>query len=66
MTKGVAKFIKEVVVIDPDTKLPVEISIYKDMTTEGIFGIDSSFLTSGDVEEVKSPFNDETLTLEGD
>lgn len=66
MKKGVAKFIKEVVVTDPDTKLPVHLAIYKDMTTDGIFGIDSSFITSGDVEEVKSPFNDETLTLEGD
>jgi hypothetical protein len=38
-----AKFIKEITVIDPDSKGEVEVEIYKH-ENGGIFGIDSSFL----------------------
>lgn len=41
MTK--AKFVKEVTVIDPDSKLPVEIAIYKH-ENGGMFGVDSSYI----------------------
>ena len=37
-------FIKEVTVIDPDSNAPVELEIWKDQETGGIFGVDSSFL----------------------
>lgn len=38
-----AKFVTEVTVIDPDTKLPVEVSIYKH-EGGGMFGVDSSYI----------------------
>lgn len=38
-----AKFVKEITVIDPDSNLPVEISIYKH-ENGGMFGIDSSYI----------------------
>ena len=39
-----AMFVQEVTVIDPDTQSPVQVSIYKDPTSGGMFGIDSSFV----------------------
>jgi len=38
-----AKFVVELTVIDPDTKLPVELEVYKH-ENGGMFGVDSSFL----------------------
>jgi hypothetical protein len=38
-----AKFVREVTVIDPDTKGEVEISIYKH-ENGGMFGIDTSYV----------------------
>jgi hypothetical protein len=38
-----AYFVTEVLVTDPDSKLPVEVAIYKH-ENGGMFGIDSSFL----------------------
>lgn len=38
-----AKFVKEITVIDPDSNLPVDISIYKH-ENGGMFGIDSSYI----------------------
>jgi len=38
-----AKFVTEVIVTDPDSKLPVEVSIYKHQNG-GLFGLDSSFI----------------------
>lgn len=39
----IAKFVDEVTVIDPDTKLSVEVEIFKH-PNGGMIGIDSSFL----------------------
>jgi hypothetical protein len=49
------KFIKEVVVEDPDSQAPVRLGIYK---TEGggMVGIDTSFLANSN-EPVWSPFD---------
>ena len=66
MTELVAKFVKQVTVVDPDTGLEVEVCMYKDMSTGGIFGIDGSFIVSEEPETVKSPFADVVLTLVGD
>lgn len=38
-----AKFVKEITVVDPDSKLPVDISIYKH-ENGGMFGLDSSYI----------------------
>ncbi len=49
------RFLRTLSVVDPDSHLDVEISIYK---TEGggIVGIDSSFLSNTD-EPIYSPFD---------
>jgi hypothetical protein len=49
-----AQFVSEVVVTDPDTKLPVHVAIYKE-EHGGMFGVDSSFLENTD-KKVVSPF----------
>jgi hypothetical protein len=56
-----AIFVKEVTVIDPDSNLEVEVSIYKHQTAFGMFGIDSSFVDQNfDDDEtpmISDPFN---------
>lgn len=51
-----AKFIKEITVIDPDTKSEVNLSIYKH-EGGGIFGVDSSFINQffDDNDDAKIP-----------
>ncbi len=62
-----AKFITEVVVKDPDTKLPVAVAIYKDMQSGGMIGLDSSWVEQEEPETIPSPFNlGMTLNLIGD
>lgn len=39
-----AKFIKEIKVYDPDSHMMVSVSIYKDETSDAMFGIDSILL----------------------
>jgi hypothetical protein len=63
---NVAKSVTGFTVIDPDTKGEVEISVFKDMSSGGMFAIDTSWLLEfdDDVEiRVPSPFNDEELLL---
>jgi hypothetical protein len=51
------KEVTEITVIDPDTKLPVEVTIIK-LETGGMIGIDSSFISQMDDEdEIYSPFD---------
>lgn len=49
------KFVKSITIIDPDTKLEVQVGIYK-LTNGGMVGIDESFLANTD-EPVFSPFD---------
>ena len=64
MTMLKADFIKEVTVIDPDTKAPVEVAIYKDRESGGMFGVDSSYiLTLSDEDPVSNPFNGQDIEL---
>jgi hypothetical protein len=56
------KQISEITLIDPDTNLPVEVTILK-LETGGIIGIDSSFLSNTD-EPVYSPFDKKRLKVE--
>ena len=39
-----AKFVTSVTVIDPDSGGEVNVEIYKDSQSDGMFGIDSSFV----------------------
>ena len=49
------KFVRDVDVIDPDSKAPVTISVYK-LESGGMIAVDSSFLEQ-EVGPVYSPFN---------
>jgi hypothetical protein len=62
--KTKAKFVTEIEVIDPDTKNPIKVAIYKE-EHGGMIGIDSSYLEN-EVGEVISPFGNGELELEGD
>lgn len=62
-----AVFITEITVIDPDSNAPVDVCIYKDTGSGGMFGIDSSFVVQENPKHVKSMFNPNiTLMLVGD
>ena len=56
-----ANFITEITVTDPDTNAPVEVAIYKDIRSGGMFGVDASFLLIE--EEVHEPFNGAVVEL---
>jgi len=51
-----ASFITQIVVTDPDTGARVEMEVWKDPTSGGLFAIDASFLDDV-TEEIPSPFN---------
>lgn len=55
MNKIKVKLVKVVTVIDPDSALPVDVTILK-LQTGGMIGIDSSFLENTE-EPVFSPFD---------
>lgn len=44
----VAIYISDITVIDPDTGLDVDVSIYKNTTTGGMFGVDTSYIVHND------------------
>ena len=58
MSKAI--FVKTVTVKDPDTSGSVEIGIYKDEESGGMFGVDASFL-EGTEEPVYNPFTGEQI-----
>ena len=53
------KQITEITVIDPDSQLEVQVTIFKE-EGGGMFGVDSSFLANTD-DPVYSPFSGEEL-----
>lgn len=61
MKKTTAKFVQEIEVIDPDTKLVVHVAIYKE-EHGGMFGVDSSYVAQ-EVGPVKSPFGNGTVKI---
>lgn len=65
--RGLAHYITEVTVTDPDSNAPVEVAVYKDPVSGGMFAVDSSFLlTLSDDDPVIEPFNGrEVLLWEG-
>ena len=67
MTEKVkAIYVAEVLVIDPDTKMPVELTVYKDSKSGGMVGVDACFVAQEEPEEMQSPFGNYTLMLVGD
>ncbi len=59
-----AIFIQEVTVTDPQSNAPVAVTIYKDMASGGMFGVDTSYiLTLSEDDPVSSPFNGEDIQL---
>ena len=57
-------YVKEVTVTDPDTQLPVDIVIYKDRSTDAMFGVDSAYISRlGDDEGVISPVSGKGVIL---
>ena len=59
-----AKYITEITVTDPHTNAPVEVAIYKDMQSGGMFGVDASFILTD--EPVHEPFDGHEVVLFGD
>lgn len=65
-----AYLVTEVTVTDPSTEGEVQVSIFKDETSGGMFGIDSSYIEQNFDEDedviIKSPFNEgQEVLLEG-
>jgi len=59
-----AHHVAELSVFDPDSNLPVEVSIYKDFSSGAMFGIDSSYLmTLSSEDTVIEPFNGKDVLL---
>lgn len=59
-----AHYVTEVNVIDPYTGYPVEISVYKDEASGGMFAVDSSYLlTLSEDDPVIEPFNGDKVQL---
>jgi hypothetical protein len=69
MQTGTAKFVNEITVTDPDTNLPVELSVFKH-SNGGMFAIDSSYYDQvceeNDMGEIilNDPLNDENSEVE--
>lgn len=66
MKEVTGKFIKEIIVTDPDGGGEVAVEIWKDPESGAMFGVDSSFLDQADAGKpprIPSPFNERTLIL---
>lgn len=62
--RPVAHHVAEISVVDPDSGAPVDLSVYKDATSGGLFAVDSSFLiTLDDDDPVIEPFNGREVSL---
>ena len=57
--------VTQITVTDPDTKLGVDVSIFKDAESGGMFGVDSSFLSNTD-EPVYNPFTGRHTPVDDD
>lgn len=54
-----ATYVGTLTVTDPDTQAPVDLQVYKDPESEGMFAVDVSFLDQ-ETCVVPSPFNEGT------
>ena len=58
MSISKADFITEISVMDPDSKEQVELSVYKERQSGGLFAIDNSYIvTLSEDDPVSNPFN---------
>jgi hypothetical protein len=62
MIKEKSIFVTVVTVIDPDSKMPVDLEIRKLVESGAMIGIDASFLES-DVDNVNNPYNPGTIEI---
>ncbi len=67
--KASAKYVCEITVEDPDSKAPVELSVFKDSISGGMFAVDSSYLEQCFEDDkdpvIQNPFNKGKITLLG-
>ena len=49
--KATAKFITEISVLDPDSGGMIQLSVYKENESDGMFAIDSSYITTFDDDD---------------
>jgi len=63
--KTTARFVREVVVEDPDTGAPVPLAVYRE-AGGGMFAIDSSYVEQMEPATVPSVFENGRVLLEGD
>jgi hypothetical protein len=59
-------YVAKITVIDPDTKLPVEMEIRKIVDSDAMIGIDTSFLEKWDGDDIRNPYSDDYLNLTED
>ena len=59
-------YVAKITVIDPDTKLPVEMEIRKIVDSDAMIGIDMSFLEKWDGDDIRNPYSDDYLNLTED
>lgn len=63
----VANHVIDIAIDDPDTKLPVDVSVYKCAQSKGLFAVDSSFiLTLGDNDPIVNPMTGLWTATAGD
>lgn len=70
LEEGNAKFVSKVTVTDPDSKLEVELMVFKDERTNGMFALDASWVEQSDTLDergcISSPFEEDVnLILTG-
>lgn len=67
---AVAVFIEHVTVNDPDSNTPVSVSIYKDLDSGKMFGVDTSYISThfrnSDRDEVPRPIGGGKVELVGE
>jgi len=51
-----SRLVTTITVTDPETSAPVQVSIYKEETSGGMFGVDSSYLEQENIFQIQSPF----------
>jgi hypothetical protein len=59
-------YVAKITVIDPDTKLPVEMEIRKIVDSDAMIGIDMSFLEKWNGDDIRNPYSDDYLNITED
>jgi len=65
MKTTTATFVQQITVIDPETNAPVQLSVYKHDSSNGMFAIDSSFIEQNfeddETPTVADPFTNNAI-----